>query len=230
MLKKIKNYRMRIIITLMLVGLGFSTLLVGHYGFAAVGSALLAVGWAGLIAILFLRLVFIALCGVAWGALLSPAERPSGWALVWGRLIRDSGSELLPLSPVGGIVMGARAAILAGLVGTLAAASTIVDVTMELLGQFVFIMLGLALLSTPLPKTAYVAAIVLCLAGAVVMIGAFIALQHRGVAILEFSTNWLARQWVQAATKSAAAVQTAIHLLYGRRWRLLTSSLLHLIC
>jgi putative membrane protein len=214
----------------MLVGLGFSTLLVGHYGFAAVGLALLAVGWAGLIAILLLRLVFVTLCGVAWGALLSPAERPSGWAFVWGRLIRDSGSELLPLSPLGGIVMGARAAILAGLPGTLAAASTIVDVTMELLGQSVFIVLGLAILSAPLSKTAYVATIVICLAGAVVMMGAFMALQHRGVAILELSASRLARQWVVAATKSAAAVQTVIHLLYGRRWRLLTGSLLHLIC
>ena len=125
--------------------------------------------------------------------------------------------------------MGARAAILAGLVGTLAAASTIVDVTMELLGQFVFIVLGLAILSALLPKTAFVATIVICLASAVV-VGVFVALPLRGVAILELSANRLARQWVEAATKSAAAVQTAIHLLYGRRWRLLTGSLLHLIC
>src|SRR5437763_582904 len=60
------------------------------------------------------------------------------------RLVRDSGSEALPLSQVGGYVLGARAATLAGVPGTLAAASTIVDVTLEFVAQIAYTGLGLA--------------------------------------------------------------------------------------
>jgi hypothetical protein len=135
---EIQNRLMKIIIALMLVGLGFSTLLVGHYGFAEVGNALLVVGWSGLIFILFLRLGIVALCGIAWGALRLSAERP-------------------------------------------------------------------------------------------VVMGAFIAVQQRAFAFLELVASRLARQWVRGAAKSTAAVQTAIHSLYGRHRRLLIGSLLHLI-
>ena len=50
----------------------------------------------------------------------------------------DRSSELLPLSQVGGYVLGARALTLTGVAGTVAAASTIVDVTLEFVSQLAY--------------------------------------------------------------------------------------------
>src|SRR5262249_44871645 len=133
-------------------GLGITTVLVARYGFSAVGSALVAVGSMGFLAILALHLAIIVVCGFAWWILVPPAERDSPWRFVWGRLVRDGGSVVLPLSQLGGYVLGARAAGLAGVRGAMAAASTVADVTMELLGQIVYAALGLGMLSALEPR------------------------------------------------------------------------------
>ena len=90
------------------------------------------------------------LMGLAWRALLPDAGRSRA---VWARLVRDFGSEALPLSQVGGYVLGARALALAGVPATLAAASTIVDVTLEFVAQLAYTALGLALLVWLQPDT-----------------------------------------------------------------------------
>ena len=46
------------------------------------------------------------------GAVLLPGTK--SWIAVWGRFVRDAGSEVLPLSQVGGYVLGTRAITLAG--------------------------------------------------------------------------------------------------------------------
>src|SRR5437763_5951471 len=131
------------LLPLLATGLGIAAIaaLVGYFGAGAVLDSLLAVGLGGFAAICAIHLVLTAVMGLAWRALL-PGERPL--ALIWGRLVRDSGSEALPLSQVGGYVLGARAATLAGVPGTLAAASTIVDVTLEFVAQIAYTGLGLA--------------------------------------------------------------------------------------
>src|SRR5437870_4949369 len=88
-------------------GLVLGTALVSYFGFAAVGNAMLAIGWLGFLLILVLHLGIIALLGLCW-QLLAPPDAPAR-PFLWGRLIRDSGSEVLPLSQLGGIVMGMRA-------------------------------------------------------------------------------------------------------------------------
>ena len=133
-------------ILLAIGGLVLGTALVGYFGFAEVGHALLAVRWTGFLAIIALHLAGMALLGLCW-YLLSPRPAPLA-AFVWGRLIRDSGSEILPLSQLGGFIMGARAAALLGITGTAATASTIVDVTLEVVGQLGYTVLGLILLAS----------------------------------------------------------------------------------
>src|SRR5262249_12279779 len=96
-----------------IVGLLVGTALVGYFGFGEVARALFAVQWTGFLAIIAYHLAGIFLLGFSWSVLV-PGAAPLR-AFVWGRLIRDSGSEVLPLSQIGGFVMGARAATLLGL-------------------------------------------------------------------------------------------------------------------
>jgi glycosyltransferase 2 family protein len=210
--------------------LGVVTLLVGRYGIGAVASTLVAVGATGFLAIVSLHLGIIVLCGIAWWILVPPADRASPWSFIWGRLVRDGGSEVLPLSQVGGYILGARATTLAGVGGPMAAASTVVDVTMEVLGQITYTALGLGVLSALRPKASMTLPVGLGLAAALVVVAAFIAAQHYGFGLLERASGRLARHWAQAFATSAAAIQRAIHGIYRRPGALLAGFLLHLAC
>lgn len=85
------------------------------------------------------------LLGAAWWILLPSSDRLPLGAMIWARIVRDSASEILPFSQIGGIIVGARAAVERGLSSPLAAASSIVDVTVETTGQTAFVALGIAL-------------------------------------------------------------------------------------
>ena len=78
-----------------IVGLAMIGTLVGYFGAGAVVRSLRAIGWAGFSAICVIHLVVISLEGIAWRLLVPGAQV---WAFIWGRLIRDAGSEVLPVS------------------------------------------------------------------------------------------------------------------------------------
>src|SRR4029453_17028758 len=110
----------------LILGIG----LVAYYGFGEVAQALFAVRWTGFLTIVVFHLAVTVLLGVCW-YLVAPRSA-SLRAFVFGRFVRDAGSDILPLSQVGGFVMGARAAALLGLSSAVAIASTIVDLTLEM--------------------------------------------------------------------------------------------------
>ncbi len=214
----------------LMLGLCVVTLIVGHYGFAAVGRTLFLVGWTGFLAILLIHTGVMILFGICWWILLPAGERPSPWVFVWSRFVRDGGSEALPLSQVGGYVLGARAAILAGLAAPMAIASTVVDVTMELLAQLAYTTLGVTLLSALRPKSGFTTPVIISLGGALVISILFIAAQQRGFGLIERLAHRLARRWAAVAAASAAAIQAAIGAIYRRRGGLLAGFALHLLC
>jgi glycosyltransferase 2 family protein len=215
----------------LLTGVLAGILLIAHFGVASVGAALLAVGWSGFFAVNLLHLAIIAICGFAWFWLLPPLERTGPLSFIWGRLVRDGGSELLPLSQIGGLVMGARAASLLGLPGRVAAASSVVDATMELLAQLAFAVVALAILAALHPEAWFIRGVAVALAGAISVIPLFIVFQRRGIALLERLAERFMRQWTgKLSPAPAGAIQQAIHRIYRRRRGLFGGFLLHLIC
>ena len=143
----------RIAVISLLVGALIAIFLVVHFDAAAVGHALAAVGWGGFGLICAYQLALIAFMGAAWWVLVrgQPGATPAVFA--WGRLIRDSASEALPLSQVGGMVLGTRAVSLMGIPAAVASASTIVDVTAEVVAQLLYLGIGLALFEALRPGT-----------------------------------------------------------------------------
>lgn len=129
-----------------LLGLALAIFLVGWYGFGAVATAALALGWRGLLALVVLHLCLMLACGIAWRAVMEPARRVGIVVATAARVLRDAGGELLPISPAGGAVMGARALILARMPGVASFASVVVDMTLELFAQIGFTALGIAVL------------------------------------------------------------------------------------
>jgi putative membrane protein len=210
-----------------ILGVALIAALVSHFGPQAVGRSLVAIGWGGFAAICAIHLTLIAVMGIAWGMLLPGVRR---WVPIWGRLVRDSGSELLPLSQVGGYVLGARAVSLTGLSGISAAASTIADVTLELFGQLTFTMLALFCLLYIRPDAAVAAPIAAGLLAAGLIAVAFLLVQRHGFVLFDWFGRVLGRSWAGRTAQGAAALHGALTAIYRRRAGVLLSFLLHLGC
>src|SRR5579863_5434932 len=188
--------------------------LVGYFGAGAVLHSLLAIGGAGFVAICAIHLALTAVMGLAWRALLPGV--PAG-KLMWARLVRDSGAEALPLSQVGGYVLGARALTLSGVPGTVAAASTIVDVTLEFVAQLAYTALGLALLVRLQPETRAVAPMLIGLTVAAFCAAAFILVQRRGLTYFDRIARILGDGWAERSAAGAAALHAALAAIYRHR-------------
>ena len=208
-------------------GLGVIAALVAHFGAGSVSGSLAAVGWSGFGAICLIHLGLVAVMGMAWGALLPDAPF---WVPIWGRLVRDAGSELLPLSQVGGYVLGARAVTVAGVAGTSAAASTIVDITLELLAQLAYTALALSWLLHLRPDAAIATPVAIGLAVAGLLAAVFVGVQHHGFDLLDRFVKMLGRDWANRTAVNAAALHAALVDTYRRRARVWSSFLLHLAC
>ncbi|HUH85353.1 MAG TPA: lysylphosphatidylglycerol synthase domain-containing protein [Stellaceae bacterium] len=219
----------RLALASLLAGLTLAAALLLHFGLAEVGAALKAAGALGLLSIAAIHFAAMALMGVAWWLLAGGRGAVAGpQTFVWGRLIRDSGSEVLPLSQVGGYVLGARAIILHGVAAAIATATTVVDVTLELCAQLAYTALGLALLLQLRPETKLAFPILAGLGAAVVALLGFVGVQRRGARLLDRLTAFLAREWLSAVAAGAVAVETEIHRAYARRGGAFACFLLHL--
>jgi glycosyltransferase 2 family protein len=208
-------------------GLAVIGALVAYFGAGAVVRSLLAIGWSGLAAICVIHLALVAVMGIAWRALVPDAP---AWAFMWGRLMRETGSELLPLSPVGGSVLGARAVSLVGIPGAVAAASTIADLTLEFFAKVVYAGLGLVLLVhlRPDSRVAFPLAIGVATAGLGAIV--FVAVQRHGFDLFDRFARALGRGWADRTAAGAASVRTELTRIYRHRPGLRVGFLLHLAC
>lgn len=144
----------RLAVLLLLLGVLLGIALVAGFGISAVGSALLSVGWGGFALLCALHLSLIALNGVAWHVLLPGALVRQLPLFMWARMVRTAASDVLPLSQLGGPVAGIRLSVLYGISGAVAAASVIVDVTIEFLAQICYAVLALFILIAWRPDSA----------------------------------------------------------------------------
>jgi putative membrane protein len=201
--------------------------LLAHFGAGAVIGSLAAIGWAGFAAVTAMHLALLAAMGAAWWALL-PSTRLR--TAVWGRLVRDSASEILPLTQLGGYVSGARALALGGVPGTAAAASTIVDVSLEFIAQLTYTALALILLLAFEPRSAVAVPIAAGLGVAAILAAGFVQAQRRGFGLFERLGRRLGAGWADRSASGAAALHAAIADIYRRRGRVWISFLIHLAC
>jgi glycosyltransferase 2 family protein len=209
------------------IGIVLIGVLVIHFGAGAVARSLLAVGWAGFAAICLIHLALIAVMGVAWWVLL-PGTNP--WSAIWARLVRDSASEVLPLSQVGGYVLGARAIAIAGVPGSTAAASTIVDVTLEFFAQIAYTAIALLWLLHLEPQVRFVIPVAIGLTIAAGLAGGCLVAQRRGFGLLDRFAGALGRGWTERTAAGAAVLHAGIAGIYARRGAVWTSVALHLAC
>ncbi len=208
-------------------GIAAMVALVWRLGAAAVLHSLIAIGPFGFASVCLIHIALIALMGLAWWALL-PGTKP--WVAIWGRFVRDAGSEVLPLSQVGGYVLGTRAVAISGVAATCGAASTIVDVTLEFVGQLAYVGLGLVWLLHLHTAGIAPGLVVSGLAGASLLAIAFVIVQRRGVRYADRIAGILGQGWAERTAAGAAALHNALEAIYRHHAGLWSSFLLHFLC
>jgi putative membrane protein len=201
--------------------------LVFYLGFGQVVQAAGQVGWGGFGLICVTGLGVEACLGTAWYTLMSP-HGVSWRAVTLGRQLRDSVSDLLPFTQVGGMVIGARAVILGGIPSHLAFAGMVVDVTTELIGQIAFITLGLLIgineLRADQTMAPYAQGLIFGTALLIPVVISFVVLQRRGSSIGER----MAGRLLPAAVSHTAAFSTALRSFYKNPFRIVLSTMVHL--
>jgi putative membrane protein len=126
-----------------LIGLACATALFVREGFSPILAAFAAAGWGILWTSLF-HLVPMVLNARAWQLLL-PRPRPSWLYFIWCVWVREAVNGLLPVARIGGEVVSARLLMHRGVRAPAAVATLVVDVTVSLVSQASFTLLGLAL-------------------------------------------------------------------------------------
>ncbi len=164
----------------LLAGLGLATALIASSGAASVGEAVASAGW-GVALVAAVRAVQVFGAGAAWWALFRPASRPRLDACALVRWIRESVNNLLPVAQVGGDVLGARLLGFFGVDRSLAAASVIVDMLVQVATQFIFAVIGLLVLIGLGGGDGLVRGVALGLLVAAPAIAGFYLVQRRGM-------------------------------------------------
>jgi putative membrane protein len=123
-----------------LFGLALLTALTVYYGFDAVFQAIVNSRW-GTAIVVMARAVALAGAGVGWWLLLAPTARgPLVFAGL--RFIREAINALFPFAVVGGDVIGARLLVRFGVASSIAVASVLVDVFIQVVCLLIFVLAG----------------------------------------------------------------------------------------
>jgi glycosyltransferase 2 family protein len=210
-----------------ITGLAVIGALVAYFGASAVVRSLLAIGWGGFSAICLIHLAIISVEGIGWRVLVPGAPL---WVFLWGRLIRDAGSEVLPFSQIGGCVLWARVVALAGVPAAIAAASTMVDLTLEFLAKLAYMALGLILLVHLRPGTPVALPVTIGLSATGLFALAFVVVQRHGFYLFDSFVRILGRGWAERTAAGATAVHMALARIYQRKAGLWGGFGLHFAC
>jgi putative membrane protein len=215
-------------ITAALVGLSIATAVVGYFNFGAVLAAIRPIGLGGFATVIVAQVALFIPLGLAWQMAGTPKAGPS-IVFIWGRLMREAASDVLPFSQLGGLVIAGRAAVLGGVAAGEAFASSVIDITVEIAAQLIYTLVGIALLARRLGEghrngpLIWSLLVGLLVGGAVV--AGMVATQKKGVGLFE----QVLRKVAPGAAEHAQSAHEAFQAAYAQRGRLFVSLILHLV-
>jgi len=193
---------------------------------------MLVLGW-WLAPITLFHLVPLSFDALSWRQLLPASSRPDVVSVVWMRWIRESVNALLPVAGVGGDIAGARLVHQRGVTGAKAAAAMVVDITVGVATQLVFVIAGVTLLVARSSAQAAIEvawAMLIGIAVFVAAIASFVLVQHNSMFVVfaKLARRVTPQQWPFDLTGGASAVDEAVVATYRRGFPVLRASLLRL--
>jgi glycosyltransferase 2 family protein len=199
-------------------------LVLSHFDLALVRQALTRAGFGGLALVILAGLVAELVLAVGIIPLL---PRPVPLAIVFAaRQLRDSSSDVLPITQVGGVAFAARAFVLAGLGAVESSASVIADLTTETFAQGLYVLVGVAASLSLLHRSALLAP----WTGAMLGGALFLSIASLLFAVLQLNgSRWAEKiggKLFSSTTGHAQNFSAAVHAIYRQRGRVALSILL----
>jgi putative membrane protein len=199
-------------------------------GLGAVKEALSRAGW-GIVLIALFHLPPLWADAVGWQRLLRRELRPSILTMLRARWIGESINDLLPVLQMGGNVVKAWLLTARGVPAGLAGASVVIDMTLVVLSQILFTLIGLGLAAPTLGGGRPFLVVVVGTAIMAILLGGFFLVQRKGffgLAVL-ISGRFLGGQQRGSLSDGAASIDAEVNRLYGDRPALVASCFWHLM-
>ena len=166
-----------------LAGTALAAWLLHSYGVGQIFVLLVQVGLGGSVVFVAFHLIQIAFSALAWRIITGPIiPRPGLAAFCVLRWIREGVNNLLPVAQIGGEFVAARLLRQRGVPLAPAIAGTVADLTMEMVTQIVFTLMGLGILVRGGLAGNVQAMVINGLIVATLIAGGFLAAQWLGLA------------------------------------------------
>jgi putative membrane protein len=213
-----------------LVGLLLATAVLAWAGLPELVRTLTIAGWS-LLWLAPFRIFPVALDGAGWRLLVRARAPQARWPyLVWVAAVREAVNSLLPVFGPGGAVVGVRLLMQRAVTSSFSAASVIVEGTVTLASQFLFVLIGIALFVSQhlgaetrliphiLPGLLITLAVLILLFFAQSHSGLF----HRAEALMDrFADKWDLRRLIGSPT----GLHRDLRMLYAQRRVVIRSGL-----
>jgi len=206
-----------------LAGLVLAVWLLASYGLSQVTALLGQAGWAGLIAITAFHLLEIAASALAWREIAGPmAPRPNLPLYCVLRWVREAVNNLLPVAQIGGEFVTTRLLQHRAVPLAPAIAGLVADLTLEMVTQIFFTLLGLGLLLSVGGHSQLSRYVVPLVVLAAVLAAGFLAAQWFGLAlVVEKGLMRLGLLLGWAGTAQVTGLHEALRNCYRRPLRVL---------
>lgn len=212
------------------VGFAFFAAVIAWQGMDDVAVALRRAGW-GMIAIALLHLPPLWADAMGWRRLVPPDQQPRWRTMIRARWIGESINDLLPVLQMGGNVVRAWLLVDRGVRVGAAGASVVVDVTLVVLTQIIFTVLGLSLLAPALGHGRPLSVVIVGAGIMAILLGGFYAAQRRGFfgLLVRASRRILGGSEWASVSDGATTIDAEVLRLYGERRRLMVSGCWHML-
>lgn len=206
------------------LGIAVLALVLTHFDLGLVRQALGRAGISGLVVVIGAGLAAELVLAIGIIPLL---PRPMPLRVVFAaRQLRDSSSDVLPITQIGGVAFAARAFVLAGLDAFSASASVIADLTTETFAQGLYVLAGVAASLSLLHRNALLSP----WTGAMLAGALFLSIGSLLFAVLQLNgSRWAERiggKLFAASMGRAHSFSEAVHGIYRRRGQVAASILL----
>lgn len=206
------------IITLLigLAGLGFAGWLIASEGTQLVLSTFAAAGW-GTIVVCLLHFPHMAVAGRGWQLLWPKHRRPPLTTFIWVLWVREAVNALLPVARIGGEVAALSLLRKQGMPMASSVGSLVVETTLSVLTTFVFVVMGLFVLSYLVGDAGIFIQWALGLGISVLVLTAFIMLQRAGgFSLFSRLIKMVAGDKFKSIEASSAKLDRAVRAFYSR--------------
>jgi putative membrane protein len=200
-----------------LVGLVIATGIIAWSGTQEVLKALDQAGW-GIVWTSLFHIVPMIACVLGWQALL-PGKIKAGrlffLSVLW---IRASINNLMPVARIGGEIISVRVMMKHGIRKSPAIAATVVETTLSVIAQFVFVLAGIALFIMRVSDQSVTSQLLWGLLISAPAIGAMVYVQKVGFfGLFEKLFTLLFRDKWKKFAGSASRLDHAVRVMYRRR-------------